>query len=207
MERERRPVRSGRHQPPASVHPGLRRPNTTRTRFVTSFDVRSQTEYGTLRSYGRGGWQWSTGDYQTGGSQGASTGVAAGWTGNAIGSSSSSTYFDRAFVQFAGFTFGKTQSFYDFFNTGAYSNQTSWLWMDTGGSGTPVFAYTAQFGNGLSATISAEDVRPSRRCRSLASLRRWHRRPSLTPSATYVAATLAFVGITYSYRLRCQLGV
>jgi hypothetical protein len=29
--------------------------------------------------------------------------------------------------------------------------------MDTGGSGTPVLAYTAQFGNGLSATLSLED--------------------------------------------------
>jgi hypothetical protein len=129
----------------------------TRTRFVTSFDVRSQTEYGTLRSYGRGGWQWTTGDYQIGGSQGASTGTTNGWAGAPIGSSST-TYFDRAFVQLAGFTFGKTQSFYDFYNTGAYSNQTSYLFMDTGGSGTPVAAYTATFGNGLSATISAEDV-------------------------------------------------
>ena len=134
-----------------------RRPRYTRTRFVTSFDVRSQTEYGTLRSYGRGGWQWTSGDYQTGGSQGASATSPVVGTVHAIGSSST-TYFDRAFVQLAGFTFGKTQSFYDFFNTGAYTNQTNYLWMDTGGSGTPAFAYTATFGNGLSATISAEDI-------------------------------------------------
>ena len=120
-------------------------------------DARSQTEYGTLRSYGRGGWQWSSGDYQVGGSAGASSGTStATATGAAIGSSST-TYFDRAFIQIAGFTFGKTQSFYDFFNAGVYSNQTPYLWMDTGGSGTPVAAYTAQFGNGMSATIAAED--------------------------------------------------
>ena len=129
----------------------------TRSRFVLTMDARSQTEYGTLRSYGRGGWQWSSGDYQVGGSAGASSGAStATATGAAIGSSST-TYFDRAFIQIAGFTFGKTQSFYDFFNAGDYSNQTPYLWMDTGGSGTPVAAYTAQFGNGMSATIAAED--------------------------------------------------
>jgi hypothetical protein len=128
----------------------------TRTRFLVSFDARSQTEYGTLRSYGRAGWQWTSGDYQIGGSQGSSA-TSSAWNGGALGSSST-TYFDRAFIQLAGFTFGKTQSFYDFFNTGAYTNQTNYLWMDTGGSGTPAFAYTAIFGNGLSATISAEDT-------------------------------------------------
>jgi len=128
-----------------------------RTRIVVSFDTRSQTEYGTLRSYGRGGWQFTSGDYQVGGSQGASSGATAGWSGAAIGSSST-TYFDRAFIQLAGFTFGKSQSFYDFYNAGLFSSQTPYLWMDTGGSGTPMFAYTAQFGNGLSATLSLEDV-------------------------------------------------
>ncbi len=129
----------------------------TRTRIIMSFDARSQTEYGTLRSYGRGGWQWSSGDYQVGGSQGASSGVSAATATGAPLGSSSTTYFDRAFVQLAGFTAGKTQSFFDFFNAGLFSNQTPYLWMDTGGSGTPVFAYTATFGNGLSATISAEE--------------------------------------------------
>jgi len=129
----------------------------TCTRIIMSFDARSQTEYGTLRSYGRGGWQWSSGDYQIGGSQGSNNATGAGGITGAPISSSSTTYFDRAFVQLAGFTAGKTQSFFDFFNAGLFSNQTPYLWMDTGGSGTPVFAYTATFGNGLSATISAEE--------------------------------------------------
>ncbi|MGE3146853.1 MAG: porin, partial [Pseudorhodoplanes sp.] len=41
--------------------------------------------------------------------------------------------------------------------TGCYSLSTNLLWGDTGGSGTPVAAYTAQFGNGVSATLSIED--------------------------------------------------
>ena len=134
-----------------------------RSRIITSFDVRSQTEYGTLRAYARAGWQWTTNDFQIGGSQCASslTGAAgnsvssstvpAGWSG-----SSSCTYLDRAFIQFAGFTFGKTQSFFEFLGP-SYSYMSQWLSIDTGGSGPAVFAYTMQFGNGLSATISAED--------------------------------------------------
>jgi porin-like protein len=147
-----------------------------RSRIIATFDVRSQTEYGTLRAYARAGWQWTSGDFQVGGSQcassltggvgnsvaagvgGASTaGVPAGWA-----ASSSCTYLDRAFIQFAGFTFGKTQSYFDFFNTAAYSLQTNLIFVDTGGHGVPVFAYTAQWGNGLSATISAEDYTESR---------------------------------------------
>ena len=39
-----------------------------RTRGLFSFDVRSQTEYGTLRSYVRAGWQWTTNTDSIGGS-------------------------------------------------------------------------------------------------------------------------------------------
>src|SRR5690606_29129033 len=102
-----------------------------------SADVRTQTEYGTLRSYLRGGWQWSTND--------------------AVTSNNNVTYFDRGFIQFAGFTFGKTESFFDFYPTPVYSYQTGYLEGSSGGVGINVLAYTAQFGNGLSATISLED--------------------------------------------------
>jgi hypothetical protein len=128
----------------------------TRVRGLVSFDVRTQTEYGALRSYARAAWQWTTGDYQIGGSQGSSNTTTSTWTGTPLGSSST-TYLDRAFIQWAGFTFGKTQSFFDIFNAGLFSNMTPWLWMDTGGSGTPVFSYTAMFGNGLSGTLGLED--------------------------------------------------
>jgi hypothetical protein len=111
----------------------------TRNRFLATFDVRSQTEFGTLRAYTRVGWQWTTNDGITGGS-------------GAV------TYLDRAFIQLGGWTFGKTESFFNFTLADfGYSNQTQLLFNDTGGSGVPVLAYTAQFGNGLSATLSVED--------------------------------------------------
>jgi hypothetical protein len=125
-----------------------------RSRFITSFDVRSQTEYGTLRAYARAGWQWTTQDFQVGGSQCASAVTA---TAVPSAGSSSCTYLDRAFIQFAGFTFGKTQSFFDFDTITPYSLQTNLISGSTGGSGTPVFAYTWQLGNGVTATLSFED--------------------------------------------------
>ena len=109
-----------------------------RTRGLFSFDVRSQTEYGTLRAFVRAGWQWTTNTGTTGGS-------------------SCDVYLDRAFIQFAGFTFGKTQSFFDVPDIADMTYQTEYSRNNTGGSGTPVFAYTAMLGNGVTATLSFED--------------------------------------------------
>jgi hypothetical protein len=111
---------------------------TNRTRGLVSFDVRSQTEYGTLRSYLRAAWQWTSNT-------------------DSIGGSSTAVYLDRAFIQFAGFTFGKTQSFFDVPDIADMTYQTEYARNNTGGSGTPVFAYTAMLGNGVTATLSIED--------------------------------------------------
>src|SRR5262249_15418927 len=65
---------------------------------------------------------------------------------------------DRAFIQFAGFTIGTAQSFYDFYSAPAssfFGPPSS----DTGDGGLKVFAYTAQYGNGFSATFSFEEPR------------------------------------------------
>jgi hypothetical protein len=115
--------------------------NTIRARALVTFDTRSQTEYGTLRSYIASGWNSTTGtNYGTG------------------SGSADALYVPRAFIQLGGFTVGKAESFYDFYVTPAYSNTTNVLGSDTGGGGDFVAAYTAQLGNGLSATISAEDA-------------------------------------------------
>jgi hypothetical protein len=59
---------------------------------------------------------------------------------------------DYAYIQFAGFTWGYTNSFFSM--GGAYSVVASpaldWAWINT-------FAYTAQLGNGLTASIAFED--------------------------------------------------
>ena len=105
-----------------------------RVRGIFTFDARSQTEYGTLRSYIAGGWNWDNG-------MGGVSGL----------------YTPRAFIQWAGITAGHAQSFFDFYSTPAYSNTVNVWGSDSGGTGENVFAYTAQFGGGLSASVSAED--------------------------------------------------
>lgn len=111
-----------------------------RTRAVWTVDTRSQTEWGTLRTYVLFGYTHDSG------------------SGFASGGSSAGVYATRGFIQFAGFTFGKAVSFYDIFSTGAVS-YLPWAASDTGDSGINLAAYTMQFGNGVSATISAEDPR------------------------------------------------
>jgi hypothetical protein len=106
-----------------------------RARWVTSLDVRTQTEYGTLRAYTRAGFQTTTGETTQG-----------------------RIYTERGFIQFAGFTFGKSQSYFDFFGGGfcygcGYMGNSS----QTGAAGTLLAAYTATFGNGFTATLSLED--------------------------------------------------
>ena len=95
-----------------------------------------QTEYGTLRSYFRIGVNQTTPVDPQGGV----------------------VFWDRAFIQWAGFTVGKAQSFYDTVTYGgAYSYHNVRTVSDTGASGWNVWAYTAQLGNGWSATLSLED--------------------------------------------------
>ena len=117
----------------------------TRTRGYITADARNQTEYGTVRSY-------------------IAVGLSAGGAGSAADVAAGSGpgfSANRAFIQFAGFTFGLSQSFYDLYSGPATSffggliNPAS----DTGDGGKVVTAYTAQFGGGWSASISAEGRR------------------------------------------------
>src|SRR5262249_23928747 len=61
-------------------------------------------------------------------------------------------------IQFAGFTFGKTQSYFDFLQ-GTFCYGCGFLGggPQTGAAGTLLAAYTGQFGNGFSATVAIED--------------------------------------------------
>ena len=106
-----------------------------RARWTTSLDVRTQTEYGTLRAYHRAGFQTTTGETAQG-----------------------RIYTERGFIQFAGFTFGKSQSYFDFFG-GAFCYGCSYTGTAsmTGAAGTLLAAYTMTFGNGFTATISLEE--------------------------------------------------
>ena len=109
--------------------------STWRARGYITADARNQTEYGTVRGY-----------------------LAVGLSTNNIGADNAGNTFssNRAFIQWAGFTFGLTQSFFDFYNSPATSYWGSFPASDTGDGGWMVAAYTAQFGNGFSGSIAAE---------------------------------------------------
>ena len=112
--------------------------NEWRARGHVILDARNNTAYGTLRAYFVGGVSYRNERPSPAGSIGrrAATGAS----------------MDRAFIQFAGFTAGFTESFFSF--GGAYSivasSSLAWDWL-------PLIAYTAQLGNGVSATFSVED--------------------------------------------------
>ncbi|MCC2113871.1 MAG: porin, partial [Hyphomicrobiales bacterium] len=104
----------------------------TRVRTYLRADARTQTEYGLLRTFYDMWWTINSGG-------GVGTTM---WSG---------------FVQFGGFTAGRSGSFFDYFADvaghwgspldGAYSlNRTN------------LFAYTFALGNGISFTVSAEDA-------------------------------------------------
>jgi len=119
-----------------------------RARGHVILDARQNTAYGTLRAYFVGGVSYATTAANDAGVQapaGTNTGAS----------------LDRAFIEFAGFTAGFTESFFSF--GGAYSIVASaslpWDWL-------PLIAYTAQLGNGVTATLSIEDA-GARRSRTL----------------------------------------
>jgi hypothetical protein len=129
---------------------------TNRARAVLTADVREQTAFGTLRAYFAAGWQQTTNDNPTLSLPGNSV-TQGGGAATPVGANNNSTYLLRAFIQWGGFTFGKTASFYDFFNTSKYSYQTEFLYRDYAGVGVFTYGYTQQLGNGTAATIAVQD--------------------------------------------------
>jgi hypothetical protein len=122
-------------------------PTNYYTRIFFSVDARQQTDYGTLRTYFRFGVQDTSPTDNPGASGSASSGNLASVT----------PFWDRAFIQFAGFTVGRTVSFYDGLTWADFNYNNPRTTFDSGANGITVWAYTAQFGNGISATVSAED--------------------------------------------------
>jgi len=60
---------------------------------------------------------------------------------------------DKAFIQFAGITAGRAESFFEFWD--AYADNT-YVGLQGSANSSDLFAYTVQFGGGFQATIAAE---------------------------------------------------
>jgi hypothetical protein len=110
-----------------------------RARGYITADARNQTEYGTVRGY-------------------IAVGVSENEHGGDVNAANTFSA-NRAFIQWAGFTFGRAQSFFDFYSNPATSYWGAVPGSDTGDGGWFVMGYTAQFGNGLSGSIAVEAPR------------------------------------------------
>jgi hypothetical protein len=119
-------------------------PYSSRHRAQFNFDSRSQTAYGTLRTY-----------------------VAVNIENRDLNSVTVSPI--RAFIQWAGFTFGHTKSFTDVPGTSEDTFKSlfqSQAASDTAANGTNQIAYTWELGNGMTLNVGADE----RRTKALANL-------------------------------------
>jgi hypothetical protein len=113
----------------------------TRSRSVLNIDTRTQTSFGTLRTFSLINFEVNT-----------PTGIAGTTTVLGVWSS---------MIQWGGFTIGRAGASY-FDNPWKYSFQWGNTWWgnpDTAGGAPFVVAYTHQFGNGISGTLSLEDMK------------------------------------------------
>jgi hypothetical protein len=110
------------------------------TRGTVQFDARQDTAYGVLRAFIEA--QFNDGNGFNGG-----------------GGTGTGTLINYAYIQWAGLTMGKANSFFSFYGGGeGWDNLIS---PDQQGYNQPtLFAYTATFGGGFSATIAAQSAGP-----------------------------------------------
>jgi Porin subfamily len=130
-----------------------------RSRLALSVDTRTATEYGVVRTFGQADFQFST--YGETSSLGVANAVSpAGANGQVSNDTAGNGYtaVEMVFIQFAGFTFGKSASAYSTPWNGYPGNNTSFLigGFDTA-TGINNVQYTWEFGNGVSATIGVDD--------------------------------------------------
>jgi hypothetical protein len=125
--------------------------------MAITVDTRTATEYGVVRTFGQGDFQ-----FQNFGTSniGSTTNFTGAPLNNALLSGPGGGYVgvEMVFIQFAGFTFGKSASAYATPWNGYPGNNNSFL---MGGAdyvtGVNNIQYTAQFGNGVSGTIGLDD--------------------------------------------------
>ena len=143
----------------------------SRSRMALTVDTRTATEYGVVRTFGQADFQFSTLAGNTYNPASLATGLPVANVGGQYGGGAAvanTNLLDTpgggyvavefVFIQFAGFTFGKSASAYATPWHGYPGNNSSFL---LGGhdtvTGVNNIQYTAQFGNGVSGTIGLDD--------------------------------------------------
>jgi porin-like protein len=128
-----------------------------RSRMALQIDTRTATEFGVVRTFGHANFQFTTLGNNTFNPNSLATNL--GNNQNLLDTPGDGFVgIEYLFIQFAGFTFGKSASAYATPWQGFPSNITSFL---MGGqntdTGVPNIQYTADFGSGLSFTAGLED--------------------------------------------------
>ncbi|MCR5860488.1 porin [Mesorhizobium sp. J428] len=123
--------------PPLTFHPGdqFNEGFYKTVRARVNFDARSQTDWGTLRSFIR---------------------LEANWNGAGDGPA----FVDQAFIELGGLRMGYTESAWTSTQGGGVSNfpgSHSWSGLGYGYQQRPLIAYTYTAGNGFYGTLSLED--------------------------------------------------
>ena len=128
----------------------------SRSRMALTVDTRTATEYGVVRTFGQGDFQFN--NFGTNNPTTLGTFPARRFQRCSDVAGGGYVAVEMVFIQFAGFTFGKSASAYATPWNGYPGNNNSFL---LGGAdyvtGVNNIQYTAQFGNGVSATIGLDD--------------------------------------------------
>jgi hypothetical protein len=124
----------------------------SRSRMALTVDTRTATEYGVVRTFGQG-------DFQFNNVGGGSSNPSGSFSANSLSTAGGGyVAVEFLFIQFAGFTFGKSASAYATPWQGAPGNiNSALLGGHTTDTGVNNIQYTAQFGNGISGTIGLDD--------------------------------------------------
>ena len=130
----------------------------SRSRMALTVDTRTATEYGVVRTFGQGDFQFQN----LGNTNAVSLACRSRrrQCNSALLSSAGGGYVavEYVFIQFAGFTFGKSSSAYSTPWNGFPGNISANL---LGGNNTDTgvnnIQYTAEFGNGVSGSIGLDD--------------------------------------------------
>ncbi|QWG25639.1 porin [Bradyrhizobium sediminis] len=142
---------------PAGAHTRYSNYTISRSREDFNIDTRTATEYGVVRTYFDATFSWTGATGAAPGFTGSNTTPASStYSGDGVAAGTLGMYY--AFIQFAGFTMGKAVSQFSAPWVNYPGNNFDQL-VGGGGSVTGVnqFTYTAQFGNGVSAALSAQD--------------------------------------------------
>ncbi len=131
---------------------------STRSRLALTVDTRTATEYGVVRTFGQGDFTFDTLGGATFNPNSINSSLPVAGSNLLYSAGGGYVAFEFGFIQFAGFTFGRSFSAFATPWQGYPGNNTSFL---LGGhdsvTGVNNVQYTAQFGNGVSGTIGLDD--------------------------------------------------